>query len=137
MVTVYANKQYTNSEFTDILKKNCLEMWRPTDTWNQTAKITFVSALKEVDYAKFREGFHIINHIPTRLDATNPKSFLKLIENAKISMKCGLTEPIDLEEQAFIEGYILGNIGEMWRFLNWENNGTWRICSVKPHQRYK
>ena len=132
---MYIDKRYSNTDFIEILKASKFDIWRPTDSWNHTAKLSFVSSLKEVDYAKFREGFHLVNHIPTRLDPSHPKSFLKLIENAKISMKWGLIDPIDLEEQAFVEGYVLGNIGDVWRFINWENSGVWRICTNKPGQK--
>jgi hypothetical protein len=55
--------------------------------WDETKKLHFVTRLKDVDYAKFRDGYHLINHIPSQLNPTCPKLMLSLIENCKISMR--------------------------------------------------
>ena len=104
--------------------------------WNEDAKIAFVQKLKEVDYAKYFQDYHFVNHIPTRLRPNNPKGFLKLIENCKISMRCGVIEPVKDFEKVFIEGYRLGNIAELWQFLRTSEEGIWIIktCSSSEHK---
>lgn len=135
-MTVSLHSQYDCPEVKNIMKAHHIEPLPPTTNqeWNDVARIALVVRMSKIDYAKFRDDYHIINHIPTRLNPARPKSFCKLIENCKISMRCGLITPIDNFESAFVEGYRLGNIGELWRFLNWENQGIWKInhCNGIP-----
>ncbi|CAI2380683.1 unnamed protein product [Moneuplotes crassus] len=130
-ITAFVNKVYCCPEFESVLE-NCnikiltSEALEPNQ-WNDEARFAFVSKLKEVDYARYINDFHFVNHIQTRYKPCSPKGFLKLIEHCKTSMKCGVIKPIDDYEDAFIEGYCLDNVSDLWTFLNCSNEGMWVV----------
>lgn len=86
--------------------------------WNYKSRLAIVCNLNELDYARFKIGYHIVNRIPTLYNLTFSKNVLKMLENLKISMKLGYLDTFLNFDDIIPEGYILDSIPEVWRFLN-------------------
>ncbi|CAI2383092.1 unnamed protein product [Moneuplotes crassus] len=127
--TAFTDKFYSFPAFREIMDWLSIEILpsktADLDQWNDEARIAFVTGLRGVDYARYLNGFHFVNHIQTRYRAGTTVGFLKLIEQCKNSMRCGVIDPIENFEDAFIEGYCLDNVGDLWTFLNRPNEGIW------------
>lgn len=54
-------------------KKGFLELDR-IDLWNYKARLSWVTTLDEIDYARFKIGFHLVNRIPTLYKLTQFKN---------------------------------------------------------------
>jgi hypothetical protein len=125
--TWYINFNYRNKPITSWMeKKGFLELDR-IDLWNYKARLSWVTTLDDIDYARFKIGFHIVNRIPTLYKLTQFKNVWKMWENLKISWNLGYLEDgyIDIIR----EHYIIDSIPELWRFLNWKNSGKWELVN--------
>ena len=126
----YLNVNYKSKLIISILEKNKgFEELDKTDQWNYKARLALVWNLNELDYARFKMGYHIVNRIPTLYSLTLSKNVLKMWENLKISMKLGYLDTFINLDEIIPEGYILDSIPEVWRFLNCENSGVWDLVS--------
>lgn len=127
--TCYINYNYRTKALTTWMeKKEHLELDR-IDQWNYKARLSWVVSLNEIDYARFKIGYHLANRIPSLYNLTQLKNVIKMCENLKISMKLGYLDTFVNLDEIIQEAYILDSIPELWRFLNWENNGTWSLVN--------
>ena len=131
----YICQKYENDKISQMLTS--LKLVSNTDSevddWNENIRFSLVPTSKDIDYAKFIEGYHIFSHIPSWLNPTNPKSLIKIIENMKMSMDCDLIDPIEDINKYFLESYRLDSIWRLWRFLNCKNKGNWLLIDTNNH----
>lgn len=73
--------RYHCPDFKQVLEGCAVEVDQQKEVWNDKANLAFVTNLTEVDFARFRDGFHLVNHIQTRFFPSYTKNFLLLIEH--------------------------------------------------------
>ena len=79
----YSNSCYINSVFrikpiTNFLEKKQYAEVDKTDRWNYKARLSWVANLNEIDYARYKIGFHMVNKIPTLYKFTLMKNVAKM-----------------------------------------------------------
>lgn len=130
----YQNSCYVNFNFhlkplMEWMEKLSFTELDRVDAWNYKARLSFVNNLNELDYARFKIGYHMVNRIPCLYPWTSAKNVIKLWKWLKISMRLGYLDTfVDLNE-IISEAYVLDFMPDLWRFLNWENTGTWDLVS--------
>lgn len=125
----YANFKYSSSMISKAINSCGFSKVDSQMYWKGLERLAFVYSLKEIDYARFKEGYHLVNHLPSRLNLNEPKNFIIFMEDIQISMKLGLAESFEGYEKCFIEGYRLDHVPDLWRFLNTDNSAEWRVVS--------
>ena len=88
--------------------------------WTQSAT--------EINYMKFKEGIHLVNHISNayKLMATKT-STLEILEQLNIALQKGelQSEYIKRVSDFFPETYQLGVVADLVKFLNSKTGGMW------------
>lgn len=85
--------------------------------WTQTSS--------EINYMKFREGEHIVNHISNARIFTTKITTLEILEQVKIALENGeLNSTLRLSD-FFPETYRLDIAADLVKFLNSKTGGCW------------
>ena len=87
--------------------------------WTQTSS--------EVNYMKFREGEHIVNHISNAKIFTNKITTLDTLQSLKMSLDCGQIQSTLKVDDFFPRTYRLDVVADLVNFLNSPNEGLWLI----------
>jgi len=48
------------------------------DQWNYKARLAWVVNLDEIDYARFKIGYHLVNRVPSLYKMTHHKNVVKM-----------------------------------------------------------
>lgn len=85
--------------------------------WTQTSS--------EVNYMKFKEGEHIVNHISNARIFTTKISTLEILEQLKIAIENGEIKSSMKLAEFFTETYRLDIAADLVKFLNSKTEGLW------------
>ena len=95
--------------------------------WSDNYRFKWVQTPQEVNFMRFIEGTHIVNHISNCWIFTNKITTLDTIENLKISLKSGeIVTPLH-PDQFFPETYKLNFAPDLVKFLNEKDEGYWLL----------
>lgn len=95
--------------------------------WSDNYRFKWVQTPQEVNFMRFIEGTHIVNHISNCWIFTNKITTLDTIENLKISLKSGeIVTPLH-PDQFFPETYKLNFAPDLVKFLNQKDEGYWLL----------
>jgi hypothetical protein len=87
--------------------------------WTQTSS--------EVNYMKFKEGVHIVNHISNSKIFTTKISTLETLENLNSALLNGSIQSTFKYEDIFPETYRLDVVADLVNFLNKDCSGFWIV----------
>lgn len=94
--------------------------------WTQTSS--------EINYLKFREGEHIVNHISNAKIFTNKISTLDTLQFLKMALACGqMTSDLRVED-FFPTTYRLDVVADLINFLNSPSEGLWLVKKAQSNQ---
>ena len=94
--------------------------------WTQTSS--------EVNYMKFREGEHIVNHISNAKIFTNKITTLDTLQSLKMSLDCGQIQSTLKVDDFFPRTYRLDVVADLVNFLNSPNEGLWLVKKAQSNQ---
>lgn len=94
--------------------------------WTQTSS--------EVNYMKFREGEHIVNHISNARIFTTKITTLETLELVKIAIENGELPSSMKVSDFFPETYRLDIAADLVKFLNSKTEGFWLSKKAQSNQ---
>ena len=102
--------------------------------WSDNFRFKWTQTPQEINFMRFVEGVHIVNHISNCWTFTNKITTLDTIENLKISLKSGeITTPLH-PDSFYPESYKLNYGPDLVKFLNREDEGLWILKKKNCNQ---
>lgn len=76
--TYYVSSQINIKQITTVMERKKYYESDMHDRWNYKNRVSFVQSLSEIDYARFKIGYHLVNKIPTLYKLFQMKNVVKM-----------------------------------------------------------
>lgn len=90
-------------------------------------RMKWTQTVEEIQFTKFVEGRHLVNHISNARIFTNKVSTLTTLENLKLRLEAGDIKSEMKVRDFFPETYRLDVVADLVQFLNSETKGLWLL----------